>query len=98
MNHEIEHYLLEKHGAWIPADCLADTMGVSARSLRHGGENDISGFTISGDHGYLHVKLASDEEFNRFTNRIRSHAMAEMDRVRALERNRLKDGQTEMSL
>lgn len=91
----ILHFLKSVNG-WVSADVICGELQITKRSIRSGGENDITNFTISSDEGYKFVGYATDEEFNAFVSRIKSHALAELDRVRLLERARLPEAQQEL--
>jgi hypothetical protein len=98
---EIECYLLTAQ-RWVPADELCAQFHVRERALRddrariagRNGANPAaraglcSAFAISSDQGYRHVRCATDEELDRFIQRLRSHARGELRRVALLRRAR----------
>lgn len=88
---QIEQYLLEAQGnGWVKSKVLCATFGINERQLRKVGNMPglCSGFAISGDKGFKHVTRASKGEFKRFKHGMRKHAIAELRRVRDLDRRR----------
>ena len=82
---EIETYLLKASG-WVSASVLAVEFQVDEREFRStdGKPGLLSGFAISGNQGFRHVKLCTAEEWDRFYWRIRRHGIGELVRVRRL--------------
>ncbi len=78
----IEHFLLLRP-AWVPASEIAAWFRVDERELRStGGEPGLcSAFAISSNLGYKHVRHATEEEFQAFQSRLRSHGWAEIQRA-----------------
>ena len=75
----IEMHLLAQVG-WVSSADLERTFEINERDLR-GDDGLLSGFAISGQQGYRHVRCATEEEFDRSINRLRSHANSEHRRV-----------------
>lgn len=91
LEQRIEEYLLEATGdGWIKGKLLCARFGITERQLRKVGDAPglCSGFAISSDKGFKHVTRASKGEFVRFKHRLRHHAIAELSRVRDLDRRR----------
>ncbi|MCF7849722.1 MAG: hypothetical protein K9M45_12805 [Kiritimatiellales bacterium] len=87
----IEEYLLEAAGdGWVNSKVLCAAFDVTERQLRKVGDQEglCSAFAISGDKGFKHVALAARLEWLRFKHRMRKHAIAELIRVRDLDRRR----------
>ena len=89
MRDEIEAYLLDQ-GEWVPARELCALFRITERQLRQTDDQQglCSGFAISGDKGFKHVSLASTTEWLKFKHRLRKHGIAELVRVRDLDRRR----------
>jgi hypothetical protein len=87
----IEEYLLDAAGdGWVKGKELCARFGIAERQLRKVGDAPglCSGFAISSDKGFKHVARASTTEFRDFKHRLRRHAIAELTRVRDLDRRR----------
>ena len=87
----IEEYLLSQPlSGWVKADVLCARFDINQRQLRKVGNQPglCSAFAISGDKGFKHVKRASKTEYLQFKHRLRKHAIAELSRVRDLDRCR----------
>jgi hypothetical protein len=86
---QIEHYLLLRPD-WVSAAELVRTFRVDERELRaHNGAPGLcSSFALSGKRGYKHVRHATDEEWAAFEERIRSHGISELTRVKELRARR----------
>lgn len=86
---DIEEYL-RRAARWVSAAELRDRFGVSERSLRRDGDRAglVSECAISGDHGFMHVAVASEADFEHAYLRMRAHAIGEMRRAWALRRRR----------
>ncbi len=82
----IEHYLLMRT-RWVPAADIALAFHVDERDLRaaKGKPGLCSAFAISSNAGFKHVRHATQEEFDAFRERLRSHGLAELHRVAQLE-------------
>ena len=88
---QIEQYLLDYPGdGWVKSRVLCDRFGITERQLRAvGGQHGLcSAFAISSDKGFKHVTRASKTEYRAFKHRLRRHAIAELVRVRNLDRRR----------
>jgi hypothetical protein len=85
----MEHYLALRP-SWVPIHELTTTFRVNERELRSmaGKPGLCSRFAISGNQGYKHVRHATEEEFQAFKERLRSHGLAELERVSHLEKAR----------
>lgn len=91
LDHQIEQYLLDAPGdGWVKSRVLCDRFGITERQLRAvGGQQGLcSAFAISSDKGFKHVKRASKTEYRAFKHRLRRHAIAELVRVRNLDKRR----------
>ena len=91
LEQRIEDYLLEATGdGWIKSKVLCARFEIKERQLRKVGSTPglCSGFAISGDKGFKHVKRASKTEFLRFKHGMRKHAVSELRRVRDLDQRR----------
>jgi len=75
---------------WIPAKEIAAAFEVPQRRLRSSGPRAglCSAFAISGDAGLKHVACATEEEFQAFDARLRSHSVAQFQRLRKLRNAR----------
>jgi hypothetical protein len=88
----IEQYLLAR-ADWVPTEEICRTFGVGERKLRDDG-NQVglcSRFALSrtdNGGGYIHVQVASTEQYQEFRGRTRKHAIKELMRVRAMDRRR----------
>jgi len=82
--------VLYAEGGWVSASDLARLLGVSERDLRQTGSKPglVSGFAVSGDKGYKHVAHASTVEWLAFRHRLWRHIVAEMRRVRTMQKRR----------
>lgn len=91
LEQRIEEYLLiQPFPGWVKSDTLCAVFDINERQLRKVGSQPglCSAFAISGDKGFKHVKSASKGEYLRFKHRLRKHAIAELSRVRDLDRRR----------
>jgi hypothetical protein len=81
----IEEHLLA-NGGWVSAAELARLFNVKERELRSRDEKPgiCSSFAISGNCGFKHVRHATATEWSHFESRMRSHAIAELVRVKNL--------------
>ena len=89
---EIEKCLVA-HGGWVSAAFLVDDFGLSdERELRATGDKPglCSAFAISGKRGFRHVRCCTQQEFDEFYSRMRSHGIGELVRARRLMRARGK--------
>lgn len=93
---QMDDYLI-RHGGWVPGAQLAYKFGVKERNLR-GEDGLLAGLAISGDAGYRALMCASDDEFDTYCNRIRSHAISELRRIQRMKRNRTQQQQLVMAL
>ena len=86
---QIEAYLLERR-TWVPAAEICARFDVTPRQLRNDGSTPglCTTFAVSGDKGFKHVSHATPAEYLRFKHRLRRHAIAELVRVRNLDRRR----------
>jgi hypothetical protein len=78
----IEHYLLLRD-RWVPASEITSTLHVDERDLRarDGKPGLCSNFAISGRQGYKHVKYATEEEWAACDAHLRSHSIAQLERL-----------------
>lgn len=83
------------YGDWVDADTLAELVDCNKRDLR-GEDSLVKNFAISSDRGYLHILNATDEQFQTYVNRIRSHAIAELRRVQYLKKKRVSERQLQL--
>jgi len=85
----IEEFLLQE-GDWVSSRRLCALFGLAERQLRAVGDQPgiCSGFAISSDRGFKHVSMATPLEYRTFKHRLRRHAIAELVRVRNLDRLR----------
>lgn len=86
-------HLFKNETRWMPAEQVANLLGVNMRRLRGEG-SPIRSLVISSDLGYRSLEHATDEEWNTYCERIRSHAIEELRHVQHLKRRRLSDKQT----
>ncbi len=86
---EIEGYLLDAR-RWVPAAELSARFGCRERAFRALGDQPglCSRYAISGDKGFKHIVHATDQEFDRFYRRLRSHGLGELVHIRRLKRRR----------
>lgn len=85
------------YGDWVDADTLAKMADCNKRDLR-GEDSLVKNFAISSDSGYKHILNATDEEWNRYYNRIRSHAISELRRIQGLKKKRVSERQSVLQL
>lgn len=85
----LEDYLLQD-GGWVSSLRLCARFGITDRQLRAVGDQPglCSSFAISSDKGFKHVSRATPTEYRTFKHRMRRHAIAELVRVRNLEKRR----------
>jgi hypothetical protein len=92
LERRIEDYLLEfpANDGWVKSKMLCARFAITERQLRKVGDMPglCSGFAISSDKGFKHVKRATQKEYRSFKHRLRRHAIAELVRVRNLDRRR----------
>lgn len=91
MNNEISEFLFKCSG-WVRARELASIFNCDERELR-GDLSPLRHVAISGNDGYKHIMNATNDEFAHWKNRIRGHALSELNRVSIMERIREPDGQ-----
>jgi len=87
---QIERFLLE-HDDWVKTAEIVEAFELKDdRPLRKVGNKPglCSAFAISGDRGLKHIACATTGEWLRFKHRLRRHAIAEIVRVRDLDRRR----------
>lgn len=79
----IEAHLLSNPD-WVPVADLAERFQVNERALRRRGHHPglCSDFTISGDQGLKHIAWSTDDEWDAYQGRIRTHALAELVALR----------------
>lgn len=85
----IEQHLLQR-GDWVTTQELESLFGITERQLRKKSDDAglCSDFAISGDKGFKHVSVATTAEWLRFKHRLAKHAIAELVRVKALDKKR----------
>lgn len=86
----IERYLLDR-ADWVSTEELCRVFALQDdRPLRSIGDTPglCSEFAISGNQGFKHIAMASQEEWLHFKHRVRKHGIAELVRVRKLDRRR----------
>lgn len=86
---EIDEYLLGA-GGWVPAAEICARFQVNERALRGLGERPglCSAFAISGDKGFKHIRHATPGEWERFSSRLKQHAISELVRIKRLRLKR----------
>ena len=98
MKQQIEDYLFY-HGDWVATENLVYVFNIDPRQLRSNGSQPglCSDFAISGPRGFRHILKCTDQEWNFFEARIRTHGLSELHRVSVLKQKR-DSGQLTLAL
>jgi hypothetical protein len=89
LEQRMEEFLLAE-GDWVASRRLCALFAITERQLRAVGDQPglCSSFAISSDKGFKHVSKATPTEYRTFKHRLRRHAIAELVRVRNLDKRR----------